>query len=50
MGASIDQADLVVLDKVICCYPDFHTQIGSAATKAEKWIAYSLPVDIWWVK
>ena len=46
----IAKADLVVLDKVICCYPDYQQQIKCVMRKAENWIAYSLPVDVWWVR
>ena len=46
----VPNADLVTLDKVICCYPDFEKLIQRSIVKANKWYAYTLPRDIWWVK
>ena len=46
----INRADLVVLDKVICCYDDYIDLISSSISKAEKWYAYTIPRDKWWVK
>ena len=40
----------MTLDKVICCYEDYEELVSHVINKSNKWIAYSLPADIWWVK
>ncbi len=44
------QVDLVTLDKVICCYEDYQSLVTLSANKARKYYAYTLPLDVWWVK
>ena len=46
----VDSSDLVVMDKVICCYSDFKKLVSYSIPKARVWYAYSIPRDIWWVK
>ena len=46
----IEMADIVVLDKVICCYQNYEPLVRSASQKAEQIIAYSIPRDVWWVR
>ena len=46
----LGQADLVTLDRVVCCYPDFERLIGRSAPKARKWYALSFPRDRWFVR
>ena len=46
----IEQADLVTLDKVICCYKNYEGLVSISAQKAKKWYAYSAPRDVWWVR
>ncbi len=44
------QADLVTLDRVVCCYPDFKQLVTLSAAKARKWYALSFPRDRWYIK
>lgn len=50
----LDPVDVVVLDRVICCYPDWHALLASAATHAHTAIVMSYPLESWytriWVK
>lgn len=46
----LTNADLVTLDRVVCCYPEMHSLIGSAARKANRWIALSWPRERWFVR
>ena len=39
----IETADLVSLDKVICCYPDFDNLVRQSIKKSNVWYAYSIP-------
>lgn len=48
--AIIQSSDLVTLDKVICCYPDYHRLVTTSLRKATKWYAYVIPVDSWWFR
>jgi magnesium-protoporphyrin O-methyltransferase len=46
----IAKADLVVLDRVVCCYPDWHGLLGAAAAHADVGLALTYPRDVWWVR
>jgi magnesium-protoporphyrin O-methyltransferase len=50
LADEVEPADLVTLDRVICCYPDARALIGRSAAKARR--AYGLvhPVDRWWTR
>ena len=50
VASSISSADLVVLDKVICCFPDFAQLVHRSVEKTNRWYAYSIPKNAWWVK
>jgi 2-polyprenyl-3-methyl-5-hydroxy-6-metoxy-1,4-benzoquinol methylase len=43
-------ADVVVLDRVICCYPELHRLLPAAAQHARHTIALTYPRDRWWVR
>lgn len=44
---TFDPADLVILDKVICCCPDAGRIVETSAAHARRAIAYSIPRDRW---
>lgn len=46
----IPEADLVTLDRVLCCYPDFERLIETSARKARSWVALSIPRNRWFVR
>ena len=50
LSADIPQVDLVVLDKVICCYENYEKLIQLSTSKSVKWYAITIPRDTWWVK
>ena len=50
MVKEIPSADIVTLDKVICCYPDLRTLVGLSSQKAGKIYGVIYPVDTWWMK
>lgn len=41
----VDAADVVVLDKVICCYPDMNTLVSRSAERARRLYAAVYPRD-----
>jgi magnesium-protoporphyrin O-methyltransferase len=49
-AAAIDPADIVTLDRVVCCYPDARALIGRSAAKARRLYGLVHPVDRWWTR
>jgi magnesium-protoporphyrin O-methyltransferase len=41
-------ADVVVLHRVVCCYPDADGLVGAAAEHARNELVLSFPRDTWW--
>ncbi len=41
--AAVEPADLVVLHRVVCCYPDYTTLLGVAADHARRQLLFSFP-------
>jgi 2-polyprenyl-3-methyl-5-hydroxy-6-metoxy-1,4-benzoquinol methylase len=46
----VNPADLVVMHRVVCCYPDPESLVGAAAGHARRLLALSFPRDTWWVR
>ena len=42
-------ADIVTLDRVICCYPDMHALVRRSAERAARVYALVSPRDSWWM-
>lgn len=49
IAPDLDPADIVVLDRVVCCYPDMLALVGSAAARANRLLGLVYPRDAWWV-
>ncbi len=49
-GAEVEAADIVILNRVICCYPDMPRLAGAAAGRARGRIVLSLPNERWWTR
>jgi 2-polyprenyl-3-methyl-5-hydroxy-6-metoxy-1,4-benzoquinol methylase len=47
---NVPDADIVTLDKVICCYPDFESLVRHSSEKAGHWYVISLPREHWLVR
>lgn len=43
-------SDIVTLDKVLCCYPDWESLLQISANKTRDYYAISIPRDQWYVK
>ncbi len=43
-------ADIVTLDRVICCYPDMEKLVELSAKRAIKIYGLVYPRDTWWVR
>jgi hypothetical protein len=46
----IEPADLVTLDRVICCYPDMEALVSRSADRARRVYGLVYPQDRWWVR
>lgn len=50
LAASIPPADIVTLDRVICCYDDAEQLVALSARRALKIYGLVYPRDTWWLK
>jgi len=49
VAKNIAPADIVTLDRVICCYPDMPALVNLSAQKARRLYGVVYPLDRWWV-
>lgn len=49
-AASLPDADIVTLDRVVCCYPDMEALLQGGAARARRMVAFTYPRDVWWVR
>jgi hypothetical protein len=47
---TVDAADVVVLHKVVCCYPDYEALVGAAAVHAKHQLVLTFPRRSWWTR
>jgi hypothetical protein len=50
LAADISPADVVTLDRVICCYPDMEKLVGLSSARAGKIYGVVYPRDVWWIR
>jgi magnesium-protoporphyrin O-methyltransferase len=50
LAPQIPQADIVTLEKVICCYPDMNALVGLSSARAGSLYGVVFPRDTWWWK
>ena len=46
----VSSADIVILNRVICCYPDMPRLTGAAADHARQLLVMSFPRRTWWLR
>ena len=46
----LPQVDVVTLDRVVCCYPNFRELLKAASSKSRRAIALTYPRETWWLK
>ena len=44
---AVEPADIVVLHRVVCCYPDYERLLGAAAGHGRRAVVFSYPVPTW---
>ena len=49
-GDEVPAADVVVLHKVVCCYPDYEALVGAAAVHANHQLLLTFPRASWWIR
>ena len=49
-ASDIPAADVVVMNRVVCCYPDADALVGAAADHARRFLVMTFPVDRWWIR
>jgi 2-polyprenyl-3-methyl-5-hydroxy-6-metoxy-1,4-benzoquinol methylase len=49
-AAAIPAADVVVMNRVVCCYPDADALVGAAAEHARRYLVMTFPVERWWIR
>lgn len=50
LAPELPPADIVTLDKVVCCYPDMEPLIGESATRARRLYGIIYPRDAGWLR
>ena len=49
-GAEVEAADIIVMNRVICCYADMPKLAGAAADHARGVLVMSFPMARWWIR
>jgi hypothetical protein len=49
-GDDVQPADVVILHKVVCCYPDYEALVGAAAVHAKRQLLLTFPRESWWTR
>ena len=47
---AIPGADVVVMNRVVCCYPDADALVSAAADHARRYLVMTFPLDRWWTR
>jgi tRNA1(Val) A37 N6-methylase TrmN6 len=50
IASTVPAADLVALDRVVCCYPAYAPLLEQAAGHSRRLLAMSYPRNRWWVR
>ena len=50
LAAELDSSDVVVLDRVVCCYPDWRALLDAASLHARAAVALTYPREAWYTR
>ncbi len=50
LAPEVPPADIVTLERVICCYPDMQALVSSSAEHARALYGVVIPRDVWWMR
>jgi magnesium-protoporphyrin O-methyltransferase len=50
VAADVAEADIVTLERVICCYPDMQALVRLSSARAKKVYGVVYPRSVWWMR
>jgi len=50
VASDLPKADIVTLDRVVCCYPDFRRLLKAAADHSRRALAFTYPRETWYLR
>lgn len=50
VASNLPRADVVTLDRVVCCYPDFRRLLLAAADRSQRALALTYPRETWFLR
>jgi magnesium-protoporphyrin O-methyltransferase len=50
IASDVANADIVTLDRVVCCYPDFRRLLQAAAGRSRRALAFTYPRETWYLR
>jgi hypothetical protein len=50
IAPTLPEVDVVILNRVVCCYPDWSALLDAAAGRSRDTIAATYPADRWWTR
>jgi magnesium-protoporphyrin O-methyltransferase len=50
VAPELPPADIVTLDRVVCCYPDFRRLLKAAADHSRRALAFTYPRETWYLR
>jgi len=50
VASDVQTADVLVLDRVVCCYPACERLLAASLQRAERCVGISYPRDLWYVR
>jgi len=50
VASDLPKADIVTLDRVVCCYPDFRRLLSAAAKHSRSALAITYPREVWYIR
>jgi 2-polyprenyl-3-methyl-5-hydroxy-6-metoxy-1,4-benzoquinol methylase len=50
VASELPRVEIVTLDRVVCCYPDFHRLLKAAADHSRRALALTYPRETWYMR
>ena len=50
VASDLPKVDIVTLDRVVCCYPDFRSLLKAAAEHSQRALAFTYPRETWYMR
>jgi SAM-dependent methyltransferase len=50
VASDLPQVDIVTLDRVVCCYPDYRGLLKAAAARSQRALALTYPRETWYLR